>query len=139
MIILDTNVLSAVMQRDPPEQVIAWLDSRPSDSLWTTAITVFEIEFGLRRLPEGKKRNQLEKAFLAVLSEDLNGRVLHFDVPAALDAGALSAELEAAGQHVDVRDVQIAGIARARQASVATRNVKHFEHACDFVNPWDEG
>ena len=59
MILLDTNVLSAVMQRDPPEAVVAWLDDQPASSIWTTAVTVFEIEYGLRRLPEGRRRRRI--------------------------------------------------------------------------------
>lgn len=146
MIILDTNVLSAVMQSTPHEAVVAWLNRQPASSIWTTAITVFEIEYGLQRLPAGKRRTGLETAFRSVLTEDLGGRILAFDAQAALAAGAISAALEsdgsaalaADGQAVDVRDVQIAGIARARQAIVATRNVKHFERACSVTNPWDD-
>ena len=138
MIILDTNVLSAVMHSSPPEVVIAWLDRQPASSVWTTAVTVFEIEYGLRRLPEGKRRALLEGAFRAVMTEDLGERILSFDAKAALAAGAISAALEAEGRTVDVRDVQIAGIARAREAIVATRNVRHFERSCDVVNPWQD-
>jgi len=139
VIILDTNVLSALMRREPPAEVVAWLDRQPSSSVWTTTITAFEIEYGLRRLAPGKRREALEDSFWAVVGEDLGGRVLSFDVHAALAAGELSAELEADGRTVDVRDVQIAGIARARRATVSTRNVRHFEKSCDVVNPWDDG
>lgn len=136
MIILDTNVLSAVMQRKPPDAVIAWLDEQPANLVWTTAVTVFEIEYGLHRLPEGKRRSRLEDAFRTLMVEDLEGRILPFDARAALAAGAISAVLEAAGKRVEVRDVQIAGIAQSRQASVATRDVRHFKGACAVVDPW---
>jgi len=138
VIILDTNVLSAFMQAEPPETVIAWLNRQPASSIWTTAVTIFEIEYGLRRLPEGSRRAGLEDAFRAVMTEDLGGRILAFDAKAALAAGAISAALEADGNVVEVRDVQIAGIARARQATVATRNVKHFERTCTVINPWED-
>jgi predicted nucleic acid-binding protein len=137
VIILDTNVLSAVMQRKPSERVIAWLNRQPATSVWTTAVTVFEIEYGLRRLPKGKRRTKLVEAFQAVMTEELGGRILAFDVSAARAAGALSATQEAEGNSIEVRDVQIAGIASVRQATVATRNVKHFERACAVVNPWE--
>lgn len=137
MIILDTNVLSAVMQREPPAAVLEWLNRQPASSVWTTAITVFEVEYGLCRLPGGKRRAALEEAFRAVIAEDLEGRILSFDVAGALAAGAISAALVAEGETVEIRDVQIAGIARARQATVATRNVRHFERACVVINPWE--
>lgn len=138
MIILDTNVLSAVMHRSAPAVVIEWLNRLPANTVWTTAVTIFEIEYGLHRLPEGRRRAGLEDAFKEVVAKDLEGRILPFDAKAALAAGALSAELEASGKRIEIRDVQIAGIARARQAAVATRNVKHFERACAIVNPWDD-
>ena len=126
------------MQRKPPAAVIAWLDRQPANSVWTTAITIFEIEYGLRRLSEGKRRAGLDKAFKAIVSEELGGRILSFDAEAALTAGAISAALEAEGQNIDIRDVQIAGIAQLRQATVATRNVKHFASACAMINPWED-
>ena len=126
------------MQRAPSKQVVEWLNRQPATSIWTTAVTVFEIEYGLRRLPKGKRRTALVDAFQAVLTEDLGGRVLAFDAEAALAAGEISATLEADGQNVEIRDVQIAGIARARHAMVATRNIRHFEHSCAVVNPWED-
>ena len=138
MIILDTNVLSAVMQSEPPDTVIAWLDRQPAGSVWTTAVTIFEIEYGLQRLPKGKRRAGLEDAFRTLMTEDLGGRILSFDAQAALAAGSISAALEAEGKLVEVRDVQIAGIARASPAVVATRNIKHFERTCRVVNPWQD-
>jgi predicted nucleic acid-binding protein len=63
MIILDTDVLSAAMRRAADAAVIAWLDRQPAESLWLTAIAVFEVRFGLRLLPEGRRRRALEEAF----------------------------------------------------------------------------
>jgi hypothetical protein len=138
VILLDTNVLSAVMQADPPEVVIAWLNRQPGRSVWTTAVTVFEVEYGLQRVPEGRRRTRLEKAFHATIAEDLGGRILSLDAQAALAAGAIAAAMEAEGRTPDFRDALIAGITRARGAVLATRNVKHFEGVCQLVNPWED-
>jgi toxin FitB len=56
MILLDTNVLSALMRRQADPDVIAWLDTQPPESIWTSAITVFEIRFGIEILAKGRKR-----------------------------------------------------------------------------------
>jgi hypothetical protein len=56
MIILDTNVLSALMRTQPDENVVAWLDRQPAESIWMTAINVFEIRYGLNQLTPGKRR-----------------------------------------------------------------------------------
>ena len=54
MILLDTNVLSALMRQPPDTNVIAWLDRQPRTSVWISSVTVLEIQFGLQILPAGK-------------------------------------------------------------------------------------
>lgn len=137
MILLDTNVLSALMRRKSDPVVVAWLDSQPPESIWTTAITVFEIRFGIEILSSGRQRRSLENAFAQALERDFDGRVLPFDQPAAQAAGAIAAERRRAGRTVEIRDVQIAGIAAARKAMLATRNTRHFEEVgINVINPW---
>lgn len=137
MIILDTNVLSALMLREPDPTVIAWLDRQPAESVWTTAVTVFEIRFGLDLLAPGRRKRQLEDAFTRALDEDLQGRVLAFDQEAALVAARHAAKRRTAGEAVDFRDIEIAGIVSARRATLATRNVRHFQDVgIELVDPW---
>jgi predicted nucleic acid-binding protein len=140
VIVLDTNVLSALMRRDPDALAVAWLDGQPGESIWTTAVTVFEIRFGLELLPPGRRRRQLEAAFSRALAEDFEGRVLPFDEDAAREAAARAAERRSAGKPVDFRDVEIAGIVAARRATLATRNVRHFQGlGIGVVDPWASG
>jgi predicted nucleic acid-binding protein len=88
-------------------------------------------------LGSSRRRRSLEAAFKDFIDEDLNGRVLHFDTPSALSAASISAGLRARGQPVEVRDVQIMGIAAARRAAVATRNVRHFlDSGLPVIDPW---
>lgn len=137
MILLDTNVLSALMHDLPDPDVIAWADGQVPEELWTTAISVFEIHFGLGRLPAGRRRRGLEAAFENLLGEDLGGRVAPFDTAAATAAGHLAARRQTAGFTVDMRDTLIAGIALARRAVVATRGLRHFRDLeTGVVNPW---
>jgi toxin FitB len=126
MIILDTNVLGALMRAVPDAAVVAWLDRQPADSVWITSITLFEARFGLALLPSGRRRQTLEAAFARLLKEDLENRVLDFDSAAATEAASLAATRRKMGRPVDMRDTQIAGIALARRAALATRNVRHF-------------
>jgi hypothetical protein len=137
VILLDTNVLSALM-RDPPDAaVVAWLDGQAPDEVWTTAVTVFEVRFGLARLPDGRRRRALEEAFEGLVREDLEGRVAPVDAAAAHAAGRLAARRQAAGRTVDVRDTLIGGVALARRAAVATRNARHFDDLeTGVVDPW---
>ena len=137
MILLDTNVVSALMRRDVDPIVVAWLDSLPAESIWTTSVTVFEVRFGLEILESGRRRRLLEQAFSTALAEDFQGRVLSFDEAAAEAAGRVAAERRRAGRSVEIRDVQIAGIALARRATLATRNIRHFEElGLTLIDPW---
>ena len=137
MIILDTNVLSALMRPAPAAPVVAWLDRQPAESVWITSITLFEARFGLALLPTGRRRQTLEAAFARLLKEDLENRVLDFDGAAATEAASVAAERQKAGRPVDIRDTQIAGIALARRATLATRNVRHFvDLKVTIVDPW---
>lgn len=138
MIVLDTNVLSALMQKVPERPVVEWLDRQPAESIWITSITLFEGRLGLALLPNGRRRKTLEAAFEQLLVEDLEGRVLDFDRPAAEAAADLAAERQRTGRTVDIRDTQIAGIVLARRAKLATRNIKHFaDLSVVVINPWE--
>lgn len=138
MIILDTNVLSALMRRQPDAAVVAWLDRQPAESIWITSITLFEVWFGLALLPESKRRSLLEERFSDLLQQDLEDRVLLFDEAAASEAATLAAARQRQGRPVDMRDTFIAGIALARRAMLATRNIRHFENMpVPVINPWE--
>ena len=137
MILLDTNVLAALMQRDPNQTVVGWLDDQPAESIWTTSITVVEIRTGIELLELGRRRRQLEQAFTELLAEDLSARVQSFDQSAAFAAANIAAARQRAGKPAEVRDVQIAGIAAARRATLATRNTRRFaDLGVELVDPW---
>jgi predicted nucleic acid-binding protein len=138
MIVLDTNVLSALMRDTPDPAVVEWLDHQPTESIWTTSITVFEIRTGIGLLTPSRRRKRLDEIFSQLLDDDLDGRVQFFDLTAAFAAGSIAATQQRVGRAVEIRDVQIAGIAASRHATVATRNTRHFDGTgVDLVNPWD--
>ncbi len=137
MILLDTNVLSALMQTRPDRTVVAWLDSQAPESIWTTSVTVFELRCGIELLPASRRRRALEAAFDVMLRDDLGGRIAVFDSEAAEEAAKLAARRQRRGRPVDLRDTQIAGIALARRAALATRNPRHFDGLdVSVVSPW---
>jgi predicted nucleic acid-binding protein len=138
MIILDTNVLSALMRTSPDAEVVDWLDRQPAQSICITSITLFEAHFGIALLARGKRQRMLAASLHQLIAEDLENRVLDFDTTAATEAANLAATRQRAGHPVDMRNTQIAGIALARRASIATRNVSHFpDLKVPVVNPWE--
>jgi predicted nucleic acid-binding protein len=137
MIILDTNVVSALMRQGAAAAVVRWLDRQPPESIWITAVTVFEVHFGLELLARGQRRRQLEEAFARALDEDLEGRILPFEYSAAHAAALIAARQRQQGRQIEIRDAQIAGIATARHATLATRNTRHFaDLGITLVDPW---
>ncbi|HJT25350.1 MAG TPA: type II toxin-antitoxin system VapC family toxin, partial [bacterium] len=137
MILLDTNVLSALMLREADRRVVAWLDDQAPDSVWTTSVTVFEIRFGIEILADGRQRRRLEDTFSKALEEDFENRILSFDQNAARIAANLAAHQRRQGRPVEIRDIQIAGIASARKATLATRNTRHFQSlGISLIDPW---
>ena len=137
MIILDTNVISELMNRKPDSAVLTWADSQRRSQLVTTAITVMELHAGVERLKPGRRKSELKDLVVWTLDELLEGRVLNFDRKAAVETAGFFARCRATGRAVETRDSQIAGIAIARRIPVATRNVTHFEAAgIKVVDPW---
>ena len=137
MIVLDTNVLSALMRAEPDRAVVRWLDGLAPESIWTTSITLFEVQFGIDALPDGERKTALQNAFHQAVYVDMQGRILDFDAPAAAAAGTIAARQRALDRPVDMRDAQIAGIIAARRATLATRNVRHFaDTGLALVDPW---
>jgi predicted nucleic acid-binding protein len=136
MIILDTNVLSALMRQTPDKNVIVWLDKQPRISVWTTSVTILEVRFGLQIMSLGKRRSLLIQAFEAVLDK-IGYRVVPFDAAAAQQAGDVMTSRQKKGRPGELRDTMIAGIVLAHHATLATRNTMHFEDvSVPVINPW---
>ena len=127
MIVLDTNVVSELMRPSPEAAVLAWINNQAAETLWLNSVVVSELLYGVARLPDGKRRAQLAQAVQTMLAEDFSGRVLPFDLDAAVVYADLVAMRERQGQPVDMADAQIAAICLAHGATLATRNTKHFE------------
>lgn len=139
MIVLDTNVLSALMQTQPDPIILAWLDDQAAESIWLNSITVFEARYGIALLADGQRKHDLQESFEQLLQDDFAGRILMFDQSAANYAAELAAQRKARGRAVDMRDTFIAGIVLAKRATLVTRNLKHFDDlSASVINPWDE-
>jgi toxin FitB len=139
MVILDTNVLSELMRPKPSASVLAWIAKQPEAELCTTSITEAEIFYGIEVLPKGKRREHLTTAAEVVFAEDFSGRVYGFDSAAARAFSKIASSRRTSGRPISQSDAQIAAIAKAKRAKVATRDVKGFEQCgVDVVDPWNE-
>lgn len=137
MIVLDTDVLSAMMRPNLNPVIVTWLDQQDVGELRITIVSLHELAYGVALLPRGRRRDAFA-ANLAALEVDSLGTSMLLLTPAAAHRAAVArAAAEAATGHCDVPDALIAGIALANGGSVATRNISHFQHfGVPLINPW---
>jgi predicted nucleic acid-binding protein len=137
MIILDTNVLSEPMRRDPDGGVLDWLDGLDAVGVGTASVCAAELLYGVALLPEGRRRRDLGASIRQVLEVEFPGRIYPFDVVAAERYCELVAVRERAGRPIHVGDAQVAAVCLSIGASLATRNVVDFEGTgLELINPW---
>ena len=126
------------MRPFPSPEVKEWLlENAADETLVTTVITVSEIEYGLSRLPDGRKKQDLEERFAALIGPGFNFTVLPLDDAAARLSGQMRGSRENKGLSAQSADMMIAAITRLANASLATRNVKDFtDTGIKLINPW---
>ena len=140
MILLDTNIVSAVMAPTPPLAVINWLNENNTIMLYISTITIAEISYGLRVLPHGKRRSTLESRFKNFITKGFEQRILNFDQSAAHQYAQVMGYRKEIGRPLGILDGQIAAIAKVNNHAVATRNVCDFEDCgIEVINPFESG
>ncbi len=129
--LLDTNIISkfAPGKSIPSQAVRAWFhDHGETDSLYLSAMTIAEVEQGLRSL---HRRGAVERAgrlqvWLQSITEHFGDRVLPMDIVVARLVGALADSVGSRGHNPGVSDLIIAATAKAYDLTVVTENLKHF-------------
>lgn len=137
MIVLDTNVLSELFRPEPDKAVMAWVAGQPATTLFTTAITRGEMMYGVKQLPNGKRREALLRGLSHLFDVHLAGRVLVYDSDAADAYADIVVARRGIGKPISQSDAMICGITRSRGANLATRNVRDFESCgVTIIDPW---
>jgi len=138
MIVLDTNIISEMMKETPSTKVLAWIDQQEVTQLFLTTITVAEISYGIQALPKGNRRRRIEDAFNKAITVAFKHRLLFFDEPAAHQYGKIMGCRKELGRPLSILDGQIAAIALAQGAIVATRNIRDLaDCGLDLINPFE--
>ena len=134
MIVVDTNVISEMMRERANSTVVSW--TAAAGRLHATAITFGEVQYGLARLPAGRRREQFTATATDAFS-DFYDTILPFDVQAVHRYAEIVAGREARGLPIATADEQITAVCAARNATLATRNTSNFESTgIRLVNPW---
>lgn len=125
------------MRQHPHPAVAAFIEHHPSADLFVPSPVVAEIRYGLRRLPEGRRRDELERDFGLFLKTGFAARVLAFDADCALGYATARVVREQAGRPVPAMDALIGGMALAHGATLATRNLTDFDgYGLSLADPW---
>lgn len=131
MYCFDTDVLSAVLRRDPPLHLIRRLAQVPPEEQFTTSITLGELLYGASKRGSPGLLARVRGLVLEAIA------VLPFDAAAAETYGPLRARLETEGRRLDEPDLRIASIALSRRLTVVTGNVRHFSRIGELqVEDW---
>lgn len=134
MIVLDTNVLSEPLRRRPDAAVLAWLSTVSDTAI--TAISAGELLIGVRSLPSGRRRTDLERAITDILDR-FRERVLPYDLAAAERYAEMRERRRNAGRPLSTEDGMIAAVCSSRSASLATRNTGDFaDIGVELIDPW---
>lgn len=140
MIVLDTNVVSELMRREPSPAVIEWVDRLSAETVFITAVTEAELRYGVARLPDGARKETLARKVDELITHDLADQVLPFDGDAATHYADIAANRERQGRPISMADAQIAAICRAYRAVLGTRNVADFaDTGIPVTDPWNAG
>jgi len=137
MIVIDANVVSETVRREPDPKVVAWLDAQTTETLYISAVSMAELLLGVALLPEGRRKAALDAALQHQVVSLFGSRILPFDLAAAKAFASLIAAARTAGRAIGTADGQIAATALSVGMAVATRDVAPFEGAgLTVINPW---
>ena len=132
--LVDANLLCEPTKLQSVQKAVDWLQANVQECV-TDAVVMGEIWHGIRKMPEGQRRANLEVWF-----GGLRSRVFCLDwtLDVALVWGALLSEIRDSGFTVEIKDTMIAASARYHGLTVATRNVLDFVHCgVEVINPFE--
>jgi toxin FitB len=135
--LLDTNVISELVVKQPNERIVEWVDALPSDQVYLSVITIGEIRKGIEKLPESKHKADLKMWLRDDIPARFSGHVLDIDVPTMLAWGEMIGQLEQSGRPLAAIDSLIAATAKLHSLTIVTRNDRDFDGTgVSVINPW---
>lgn len=135
--LLDTNVISELVARNPNPHVVAWIDTLDTDNVYLSVVTIGEIRKGIEKLPDSARKTSLENWLENDLLVRFAGYILELDVGVMLSWGVLTGRLERNGRTLPAIDSMIAALAIHHNCTLVTRNEDDFKDTNVIViNPW---
>jgi tRNA(fMet)-specific endonuclease VapC len=137
--VLDTNVISKLISKQPNKKVVEWLDRLDPNTIYLSVITIGEIRKGIEKLPPSKRRDAVKEWLEVDLLLRFQGRILEITTEVMLIWGELTGRLEKEGKPITAIDSLIAAIALQGNYCLVTRNEHDFQNTgVTIINPWKE-
>jgi toxin FitB len=137
--VLDTNVISELVARQPNQDVVDWLDSLDPSTVYLTVITIGEIRKGIEKLPPSPRRDTVKAWLETDLLLRFQGRILEITTEVMLVWGELTGRLEREGKPIAAIDSLIAAITLQGNYRLVTRSDSDFQHTgVTVINPWHQ-
>lgn len=135
--LLDTNVISELVAKQPVAKVIDWLDHTDDSLIYLSVITIGEIKKGIERLPDSTRKTALSVWLMDELLVRFQGHILPIDLAVMLTWGELASALKQKGRKLPAMDSLAAAIALHGQFVLVTGNEADFSDTGVMVlNPW---
>jgi toxin FitB len=135
--LLDTNIISELVARNPNSQVVTWIDALDTNSVYLSVVTIGEIRTGIEKLPDSSRKASLTEWLNNDLLVRFAGRILVLDVAVMLGWGELTGRLEGLGRTLPAIDSMIAALAIYHNCNLVTRNEEDFKGTgVNVINPW---
>jgi predicted nucleic acid-binding protein len=135
--LLDTNVISELVARQPNQDVVGWIDAQDANSVYLSVITIGELRKGVEKLPDSTRKDKLGAWLTDDLLQRFDGQILAIDVNTMLIWGELTGQLERIGRPLPAIDSLIAALALNNSCTLVTRNEDDFrDTGVTVFNPW---
>lgn len=122
---MDTNIFSYIIKGNKKDVLEKFQSVKVSQDLRISAVVAYEIEYGLQRMHDGKRKQQYQNYFELMLKA--NGvTITPFDNAAAVTSAKIRTDLENRGMPIGAHDILIAGHALSAQATLITNNLGEF-------------
>lgn len=137
-ILLDTNVISELVRKQPHPKVVNWIESHNENSLYLSVITLGEIVKGIAKLRDEPRVKLLEHWVHHDLVHRFEGRILTLDSSVLVRWGRIQGHAARDNVTLPVMDSMIAAIAIEHNMIVATRNTEDLIRCgAEVINPWN--
>jgi len=137
--LLDTNVISELISKQPNKKVVEWIDRLDPNTIYLSVITIGELRKGIEKLPPSKRRDTVKEWLEGDLLLRFQGRILEITIEVMLIWGELTGRLEKQGRPITAIDSLIAATALGGNCHLVTRNEHDFQRVgVAIINPWKE-